>query len=113
MGIDEGDLQVIDVDMILENCPITIIILDLLLYSTIQCSTKVIILYDSKCDRTIPQYIMSCSVVHKNVIMMLSDWQSNATFSFYNSPRSIGDFIYYVIYMFSVRVCISLYVLDL
>ena len=30
MGVDEGNLQVIDVEMILENCPITIAILNLL-----------------------------------------------------------------------------------
>ena len=37
MGIDE--LQVIDVDVILENCPITLVILNLLVYnSTIQYS---------------------------------------------------------------------------
>ena len=35
---------------------------NLLVYSTIQCSTFVIILYDSKCHQTIPQYIMSCSM---------------------------------------------------
>ena len=34
------------------------------MYSTIQCSTLVIILCDSKGHWTIPQYIMSCSVVH-------------------------------------------------
>ena len=47
MGVDEGNLQVIDVDVILENCPITIVIRNLLVYSTIQYSTKVIILYDA------------------------------------------------------------------
>ena len=38
MGVDEGNLQAIDVDVILENCPITVIvILNLLVYkSTIQ-----------------------------------------------------------------------------
>ena len=37
MGIDE--LQVIDVDVILENCPIALVILNLLVYnSTIQYS---------------------------------------------------------------------------
>ena len=30
MGVDEGNLQVIDVDVILENCPITIVILYLI-----------------------------------------------------------------------------------
>ena len=25
MGVDEGNLQVIDVDVILENCPVTIV----------------------------------------------------------------------------------------
>ena len=46
MGVDEGNLQVIDVDAILENCPITItVILNLLVYSTIQYSTIVIIVY--------------------------------------------------------------------
>ena len=30
MGVDEGNLQVIDVDVILKNCPITIVILNLL-----------------------------------------------------------------------------------
>ena len=64
MGVDKGNLQVIDVDALLENCQITFVILNLLLYSTIQYSTVVIIVHDSKCQRTIPQYIMSCSVVH-------------------------------------------------
>ena len=35
MVVDEGNLQVIDVDVILENCPITIVILNLLVYSTL------------------------------------------------------------------------------
>ena len=44
MGVDEGNLQVIDVDVILENCPITIVILNLLVYnSTIWYSTIAII----------------------------------------------------------------------
>ena len=39
MGIDEGNLQVIDVDVVLENCPITNVILNLLVYNgTIQYS---------------------------------------------------------------------------
>ena len=33
MGVDKGNLQVIDVDVILENCPInTIVILNLLVF---------------------------------------------------------------------------------
>ena len=48
MGVDEGYLQVIDVDMILESCSINIVILNLLVYkSTIQYSTIAIIVYDS------------------------------------------------------------------
>ena len=41
MGVDEENIQVIDVDVILESCPITIIvILNLLVYIiTIQYST--------------------------------------------------------------------------
>ena len=40
MGVDEGNLQVTDdVEMILENCPTTIVILNLLVYSTVQNST--------------------------------------------------------------------------
>ena len=42
MGVDEGDLQVSinDVDVILENCPITFFVIRyFLVYSTIQCST--------------------------------------------------------------------------
>ena len=41
MGIDEGNLQVIDVDRrVLENCPITFVMLNLLVSnSTIQYST--------------------------------------------------------------------------
>ena len=71
MGVDKGNLQVIDVDVIQENCPInTIVILNLLVYSTIQYSTKAIIVYDSKCHRTIPHYIMSCSVLHQNVMIL-------------------------------------------
>ena len=54
MGVDEGNLQLIDVDVIMENCPITIVILNLLVYnSTTQYSTITIILYDSKCHHHI------------------------------------------------------------
>ena len=36
MGVDEGNLQIIDVDVIiLENCPITNVILRTVQYSTI------------------------------------------------------------------------------
>ena len=71
MGVDEGNLQVIDVDVILESCPISNVILHLLVYnSTIQYSTIAIIVYDIECHRTIPHYIMSCSVVHKNVMIL-------------------------------------------
>ena len=38
MGVDEGNLQIIDVDVILENFPLTIVILNLLVYSIIQYS---------------------------------------------------------------------------
>ena len=55
MGVDEGNLQVIDVDAVLGNCPITIVILTLLVYSTLQFSTIVIIVHDSKCYRTTAQ----------------------------------------------------------
>ena len=71
MGVDDGDLEVIDVDMILENCPITIVC-NLLMCSTIQYNTIVMIVYDNKCHRTIPQYIMGYSVVHKNE--PFNDW---------------------------------------
>ena len=47
-----GSTSSIDVDVILENCPITNVIRNLLVYSTIQCSTIVIKLCDSKCHRT-------------------------------------------------------------
>ena len=60
--------------MILENCPITTIVRSLIVYSTIQYGTIVIMVYDSKCQGTLPRYTMSYSVGHKNV-MMLSDWQ--------------------------------------
>ena len=43
MGVDEGDLQIIDADMTLENWSVTIVILNLLVYGAIQYSTKVII----------------------------------------------------------------------
>ena len=70
MGVDEGNLQVIDVDVILESCPISIVILNLLVYnSTVQYSTKAMIVYDRKCHQTTPQYIMTCSVVHTNVMI--------------------------------------------
>ena len=88
MRVDEENLQVIDVDMILENCPITFAILNLLVYSTIQYSTIVKIVYDSKCHRTIPQYIMSCSVVHKNV-MVLWDWQQCYVFVLQHAHRGL------------------------
>ena len=62
MGVDEGNLQVIDVAldvMILENCPISIVILSI---HAVQYSTIVIIVYNSKCHRPILHYIMSCIV---------------------------------------------------
>ena len=43
MDVDEENLQIIDVDMALENCAVTIVILGILVYGTIQYSTKVII----------------------------------------------------------------------
>ena len=48
MGVYEGNLQVIDVDVILENCPITNVILNLLVYnsSAKQYSTVYIIVYE-------------------------------------------------------------------
>ena len=53
------------------SCQIIIFILNLLVYnSTIQYSTIAIIVYDSNCHRTIPHYIMSCGVVHKNVVIL-------------------------------------------
>ena len=76
MGIGEENLQVvIDVDVILESCPITILILNLLVYnSTIQYSNiAIIVVYDgNKCHRTISHYIMSCSssVIHRNVMIL-------------------------------------------
>ena len=71
MNVDEGNLQVIDVDVMLENCPITIVMLNLLVYnSTIQYSNIAIIVYDSKCHRTIHHYITSCSVVHQHVMVL-------------------------------------------
>ena len=40
MGADEGNLHIIDVGVILENYPTTIVILNLLVYnSTVQYST--------------------------------------------------------------------------
>ena len=47
MGVDEGNLQVIDVDMILEKCPITFV-RNLLVCSTIQYGTVLTIVYDNK-----------------------------------------------------------------
>ena len=47
MGIDEGNLQVIDVDVIQENCPITTVVIVPLLAcsSTIQyCNSKISII---------------------------------------------------------------------
>ena len=29
MGVDEGNLQVVDIDVILESCPLPIVIIDL------------------------------------------------------------------------------------
>ena len=44
MGVDEGNLQIIDVDMTLENCSVTIVvILNLLVNGPIQYSTKALI----------------------------------------------------------------------
>ena len=56
MGVDEGNLQVIDVDVILENCPITTVVHNILVYSTLQYSAIVIIVYYNKCHQTVPQY---------------------------------------------------------
>ena len=70
MGIDEGNPEVVDVRRDTGKMSITIVILNLLVYlysSTIQYSNIAIIVYDSKCHRTIPHYIMSCSVVHNNI----------------------------------------------
>ena len=36
MSVDEGNLQVIDVDVIMENCPLTFVILNILVYNTVQ-----------------------------------------------------------------------------
>ena len=98
--------------MILEDCPITI----LLVYITIQYSTIVIIVlvYDNKCHRTIPQYIMSYSVVHKNVTIS-SDGQQYYIFVLQYFSMPIGDFIlcylhFRIQYLFVFH---SLYVLDL
>ena len=60
MGVDEGNLQVI----------LNLLVYSTVQYSTVQYSTIVINVYDSKCRRTIPHYIMSCSVVHKNVMIL-------------------------------------------
>ena len=49
IGYHNGHLQVVDVDVILESCPITIVILNVLVYnSTMQYSTIAIIVYDGK-----------------------------------------------------------------
>ena len=72
MGVDEGNLQVIDEDVILENCTIIVVILNLLLIvynSTIQYSNIAIIVFGSKCHRTI-HHIRSRNVVHKNVMIL-------------------------------------------
>ena len=50
MGVDEGNLQVIHVEGILENCPITV--LYIIYQCTVQYSTVSTIVYDSKCHRT-------------------------------------------------------------
>ena len=73
MGVDEGNLQVINkVDMTQENCPVTNVILNLLVYGTMQySSTEVIIVYDRI--------------------------GNNVTFSFYTMP--IGDFIRLLCYL--------------
>ena len=52
----------------MENCPIAFVILNLLVVynSTIQYKSIAIIVYASKCHRTIPHYIMSYnSIVNK------------------------------------------------
>ena len=80
MGVDEGNLQVIlylvdngDV-MILENYPISVVrklLACTVLYSTAQHHIiSIILVYYNKCHRTIPQYIMTYSVVHKNVMTL-------------------------------------------
>ena len=73
--------------VILENCPITILL------CTVQNSTlKVIMVYDdSECHRTVQYIIMSCSVVHKKTLWYYRIGH-NVTFSFYNTP--IRDFIH-------------------
>ena len=79
MGIDEGDLQVIhvDVDVIMGNCPITFVVTyltkdqharsNLLVYSPIQCSTIVIIML---CDVIEQCHNALSSVVRKNVMIL-------------------------------------------
>ena len=45
MGVDEGNLRVVeDVDVILENCPITIDIPSSLVYSTVQYTRSTIVI---------------------------------------------------------------------
>ena len=75
MGVDGGNLQVIidEVDVILENCPITIVVHNLLVYSTIQQysnsnSNNSTIVYDNKVssNNTVPQYNISCSLPPKS-----------------------------------------------
>ena len=59
MGVDEGNLQVINVD-VLESCPITIIvILNLLVHSTTIQYHSYNSLIDNKCHRTIPTTLYS------------------------------------------------------
>ena len=52
------------------TCMGFIVVNNLLVYSTIQYSAIVIIVYHNKCHRKLPQYIMSYSVVHKNVTIL-------------------------------------------
>ena len=80
MGVDEeGNLQVIlylvdigDV-MVLENHPRSVVrklLACTVQYSTAQHHISMILVYSNKCHRTIPQYIMTYSVVHKNVMTL-------------------------------------------
>ena len=70
MGVDEGNLQAIDVDVILENRPINIVH-NLLVYSTIQYGTIiVIIVYIISVIEQYHNTIGALALVHKNAMTL-------------------------------------------
>ena len=73
MSVDEVNLQAIDVDVILENCPTTIVILNLLVYNSTMQTEYIIIAIIIVCVCFLCVFFPKatvCSVVHENVTIL-------------------------------------------